>query len=104
MPGPGCFMMRSLPARRLAARRCELVRCSRRSPRILIEVSPFPYYLTEINLLLQVSRLLGALAHEGREVPSFVLSVVHEDALKAKPTAATSLEGLAPEQRADHAL
>ena len=69
-----------------------------------IEISPFPYYLTEINLLLQVSRLLGALAHEGREVPSFVLSVVHEDALKAKPTAAASLEGLAPEQRADHAL
>jgi Eco57I restriction-modification methylase len=69
-----------------------------------IEISPFPYYLTEINLLLQVSRLLGALAHEGREVPSFVLSVVHEDALQAKPTAAASLEGLAPEQRADHAL
>ena len=69
-----------------------------------IEISPFPYYLTEINLLLQVSRLLGALAHEGREVPSFVLSVVHEDALKAKPTMAASLEGLEPEQRADHAL
>jgi|GEM_PF-2265953 len=69
-----------------------------------LEISPFPYYLTEINLLLQVSRLLGALSHERREVPSFVLSVVHEDALKAKPTAAASLEGLAPEQRADHAL
>lgn len=69
-----------------------------------IEISPFPYYLTEINLLLQVSRLLGALGHEGKEVSSFVLSVVHEDALKAKPTAATSFEGLAPEQRADHAL
>jgi hypothetical protein len=69
-----------------------------------LEISPFPYYLTEINLLLQVSRLLGALGHEGREVPPFVLSVVHEDALKAKPTAAASLEGLEPEQRADHAL
>lgn len=69
-----------------------------------IEISPFPYYLTEINLLLQVSRLLGALGQEGRDVPSFVLSVVHEDALKAKPTTAASLEGLDPEQRADHAL
>ncbi len=69
-----------------------------------IEISPFPYYLTEINLLLQVSRLLGALGQEGRDVPSFVLSVVHEDALKAKPTVAASLEGLDPEQRADHAL
>ena len=69
-----------------------------------IEISPFPYYLTEINLLLQVSRLLGALAHEGREVSSFVLSIVHEDALKAMPGAAASFEGLAPEQRADHAL
>jgi hypothetical protein len=69
-----------------------------------IEISPFPYYLTEINLLLQVSRLLGALGHEGRDVPPFVLGVVHEDSLKAKPTAAASLEGLDPEQRADHAL
>lgn len=33
-----------------------------------------------------------------------MLSVVHEDSLKAKPTAAASLEGMAPEQRADHAL
>jgi Eco57I restriction-modification methylase len=69
-----------------------------------IEISPFPYYLTEINLLLQVSRLLGALGHAGRDVSSFVLSVVHEDALKAKPTTAASFEGLEPEQRADHAL
>ena len=69
-----------------------------------IEISPFPYYLTEINLLLQVSRLLGALSHGDDEVPSFVLSVVHEDALKAKPPALVSFEGLGPELRADHAL
>ncbi len=69
-----------------------------------MEISPFPYYLTEINLLLQLSRLLSALGHANRDVPHFVLSVVHEDALKAKPTAAPSLEGLEPEQRADHAL
>jgi Eco57I restriction-modification methylase len=69
-----------------------------------MEISPFPYYLTEINLLLQLSRLLSALGHASRDVPHFVLSVVHEDALKAKPTAAASLEGLEPEQRADHAL
>ena len=69
-----------------------------------IEISPFPYYLTEINLLLQVARLLGALSHADREVGSFVLSVVHEDALKAKRSQAASLEGLGAEHRADHAL
>ncbi len=69
-----------------------------------IEISPFPYYLTEINLLLQVSRLLGALGHAGRDIPSFVLSVVHEDSLKAKSMASASIEGLAAEQRGDHAL
>ncbi len=69
-----------------------------------MEISPFPYYLTEINLLLQVSRLLSALGHADREVPSFVLSVVHEDALKAKRPAGESFEGLDPEHRADHAV
>jgi hypothetical protein len=69
-----------------------------------IEISPFPYYLTEINLLLQVSRVLGALGHAKDEVGSFVLSVVHEDALKVKSSAASSFEGLEAEYRADHAL
>jgi Eco57I restriction-modification methylase len=69
-----------------------------------MEISPFPYYLTEINLLLQVSRLLSALGHARREVPSFVLGVVHEDALKAKRPSGESLEGLDPEHRADHAV
>lgn len=70
-----------------------------------IEISPFPYYLTEINLLLQVSRLLGALSDAEEEVGgSFVLSVVHEDALKAKRPTVESFEGLDPEHRADHAL
>lgn len=69
-----------------------------------MEISPFPYYLTEINLLLQVSRLLSALGHARREVPSFVLGVVHEDALKAKRPSGESLEGLDPEYRADHAV
>lgn len=69
-----------------------------------MEISPFPYYLTEINLLLQVSRVLGALSHAETEVGSFVLSVVHEDALKAKSNQASSIEGLEAEHRADHAL
>jgi hypothetical protein len=69
-----------------------------------MEISPFPYYLTEINLLLQVSRLLSALAHAHRDVSSFVLGVVHEDALKAKRPAVDSFEGLDPEHRADHAV
>ncbi len=69
-----------------------------------MEISPFPYYLTEINLLLQVSRLLSALGHAHRDVPHFVLGVVHEDALKAKRPVGDSLEGLDPEHRADHAV
>lgn len=69
-----------------------------------MEISPFPYYLTEINLLLQVSRLLSVLGHARRDVPSFVLGVVHEDALKAKRPAGESFEGLDPELRADHAV
>ena len=69
-----------------------------------MEISPFPYYLTEINLLLQVSRLLGALSNAGRDAGSFVLSVVHEDALKAKRPQVESFEGLDPEHRADNAL
>lgn len=69
-----------------------------------MEISPFPYYLTEINLLLQVSRLLGALGHAHVDVSSFVLGVVHEDALKAKAPQDESLEGLGAEHRADHAV
>jgi len=69
-----------------------------------MEISPFPYYLTEINLLLQVSRLLSALGHAHQDIPDFVLSVVHEDALKAKRPVSDSLEGLDPEHRADHAV
>lgn len=45
------------------------------------EISPFPYYLTEINLLLQVSRLLGRLREAGEEPGTFTLGVVHTDSL-----------------------
>ena len=67
------------------------------------EISPFPYYLTEINLLLQVSRLLGPLrALEAGPVPSFgALGVLPVDTLTAKSAPEASLE-LEPEQRADH--
>ena len=34
------------------------------------EISPFPYYLTEVNLLLQVSRVLGRLREVGEELRS----------------------------------
>ena len=33
------------------------------------EISPFPYYLTKINLLLQVSRILGAITLAGGTPP-----------------------------------
>lgn len=47
------------------------------------EISPFPYYLTEINLLLQVSQLLAAMIERGGR-PTFTLSVVHGDALATR--------------------
>ena len=49
------------------------------------EISPFPYYLTEVNLLLQVSRLLGRLRTLGApQPPPFTLGVVHRDTLEAR--------------------
>jgi hypothetical protein len=66
------------------------------------EISPFPYYLTEINLLLQVSRLLGRLklAHESPQ--PFVLGVLHIDTLAAKSHPASSLD-VGAKLRKDHA-
>jgi hypothetical protein len=66
------------------------------------EISPFPYYLTEVNLLLQVSRLLGQLKVVGRDAPRFVLGVLHVDTLTAKSAPDVSLEGIDPKLRADH--
>lgn len=48
------------------------------------EISPFPYYLTEVNLLLQVSRLLGRLHELGDQPGKFTLGVVHTDSLGAR--------------------
>lgn len=55
------------------------------------EISPFPYYLTEINLLLQVSRLLGRLKLRHVEPPTFVLGVLRTDSLATRGTSAASL-------------
>lgn len=43
------------------------------------EISPFRSYLTEINLLLQVSRLLGRMRVAGVVAPPFVLGVLRTD-------------------------
>lgn len=68
------------------------------------EISPFPYYLTEVNLLLQVSRLLGRLrlATQHRQ-PPFALGVLHVDTLTSKSQPAASIENLEAALRADHA-
>lgn len=66
------------------------------------EISPFPYYLTEVNLLLQVSRLLGQLKLAEADPPRFVLGALHVDTLTAKSTPAVNLEGIDPSLRADH--
>src|SRR5680860_484200 len=68
-----------------------------------VEISPFPYYLTEVNLLLQVSRLLGAMRLAGVDAPPFVLGVVHADTLSARPALDDSLEGIDAESRLDRA-
>ena len=68
------------------------------------EISPFPYYLTEINLLLQVSRLLGALRRAtGKREPAIpALGVLHVDTLTAKRKGRMeSFEGLGAEHRKD---
>ncbi len=68
------------------------------------EISPFPYYLTEVNLLLQVSRLLGRLHELGEDPPPFTLGVVHVDSLSARPGPDASLTGMDPTLRGDAAL
>lgn len=68
------------------------------------EISPFPYYLTEVNLLLQVSRLLGRLREVGVQTPAFTLGVVHADSLSARGGRDVSLDRFDPTQRADAAL
>ncbi len=67
------------------------------------EISPFPYFLTEVNLLLQVSRLLGRMRAVGQPLPNFTLGVVHTDALGARAGRDTSL-AIAPALRADAAV
>lgn len=67
------------------------------------EISPFPYYLTEVNLLLQVSRIMGRLNLLGRETPPFTLGVLHMDSLAARLPDASSIEGLAGHLRRDAA-
>lgn len=68
------------------------------------EISPFPYYLTEINLLLQTSRVLGPLhtLQHGPPASFPALGVLPVDTLASKSTSAESLE-VDPEHRADHA-
>jgi hypothetical protein len=68
------------------------------------EISPFPYYLTEVNLLLQVSRLLGRLREVGEETGTFTLGVVHTDSLGARRGPDESFSDLEPAHRADAAL
>lgn len=68
------------------------------------EISPFPYYLTEVNLLLQVSRLLGRLREVGADPPTFTLGVVHTDSLGARAGGVRSFAELPADARADAAL
>ncbi|HEY5196256.1 MAG TPA: N-6 DNA methylase [Solirubrobacteraceae bacterium] len=68
------------------------------------EISPFPYYLTEVNLLLQVSRLLGRLREVGEHPGAFTLGVVHTDSLGARRGVDESFSAMEPALRHDVAL
>jgi len=65
------------------------------------EISPFPYYLTEVNLLLQVSRLLGRLRAVGASPVLPALGVVHTDTLAARRPRDESIEGMEARSRLD---
>lgn len=68
------------------------------------EISAFPYYLTEVNLLLQVSRLLGRLEHADEPPPRFVLKVLHVDTLTAKSGGVGRSFDVDPALRGDRAV
>ncbi|MBY0309089.1 MAG: Eco57I restriction-modification methylase domain-containing protein, partial [Phycisphaerales bacterium] len=55
-----------------------------------------------MNLLLQVSRVLGALSLVDRRPGNFALGVLHIDSLLAKSAARASFEELDPEFRPEH--
>ncbi|MGE4425966.1 MAG: class I SAM-dependent DNA methyltransferase [Solirubrobacteraceae bacterium] len=65
------------------------------------EISPFPYYLTEINLLLQVSRLLALIIEHGGRRPAFTLSVVHTDALATRSPVGGTVGATVPAHGSD---
>jgi type I restriction-modification system DNA methylase subunit len=65
------------------------------------EISPFPYYLTEVNLLLQVSRILGRMRAAQVDQPTFVLGVVHADTLTTRREQHETIEGLGSQHRLD---
>ncbi len=65
------------------------------------EISPFPYYLSEVNLLLQVSRLLGHLRAVGVSPVLPALGVVHVDTLAARRARDESIEGMEARSRLD---
>jgi len=69
------------------------------------EISPFPYYLTEVNLLLQVSRVLGRLRAAGAPQPrELTLGVVHADTLASRRGPDESFSELRAGERADRAV
>lgn len=68
------------------------------------EISPFPYYLTEVNLLLQVSRVLGRMTLDNQEPPPFTLGVLHMDSLATRSIGTQSLEGIEVELQGDRGV
>jgi hypothetical protein len=68
------------------------------------EISPFPYYLTEVNLLIQVSRVLGRMALDKQEPPPFTLGVLHMDSLATRKAGTQSFEQIEGELRGDRGI
>jgi len=65
------------------------------------EISAFSYYITEINLLIQLTPIIkNMLAHKHLyHHPEFALSVIHQDSLKLHPRIEKTFEGFPDEFR-----
>lgn len=69
------------------------------------EISPFAYYLTEVNLLIQLTPVVAALQSKMQKVPAAfagqnsTLSVIHQDALKLHNSEQNTISGLSEEHK-----
>ncbi len=70
------------------------------------EINPFAYYLTEVNLLIQLTPIIAAIRAKDPDAPALdgerTLSVIHQDALKLHQTAQLSFGSVGSDEFAQH--